>query len=193
MQPVHMPPTSSAHDSSHQIYIPVLSQGVSTAPVGYSPHSQSPFPLPRTQVTSTSLQPSAYHPIYVDPYQFQHVTQQPVQQSQPQYLTSRPPPHAPQFTGIPPGPSFSAPVAPVQQALRYPSRVEGPSFPYFIQNYPHEFIMLKMAFTNLLQDEPELYKFHIILDHLHLPSARHIALSYAHDPRPFSMALAALE
>lgn len=54
--------------------------------------------------------------------------------------------------------------------------------------------MLKMAFTNLLPaDEPELYKFHILLDHLHLPSARHITLPYAHDPRPFTKALAALE
>ncbi|KAG7501900.1 hypothetical protein JOB18_009345 [Solea senegalensis] len=41
--------------------------------------------------------------------------------------------------------------------------------------------------------ETELYKFHILLDHLRLPSGRHIALSYAHDPQPFTKALAALE
>lgn len=54
--------------------------------------------------------------------------------------------------------------------------------------------MLKMALSNLLPpEEPEMYKYHILLDHLHLNSARHIALSYAHDPRPYTMALAALE
>lgn len=51
-----------------------------------------------------------------------------------------------------------------------------------------------MALTNLLPtEEPELYKFHILLYHLQLLFARHIALSYAHDPQPFTMALAALE
>jgi len=54
--------------------------------------------------------------------------------------------------------------------------------------------MLKMAFTNLLpREEPELYNYHILLDHLRLPSARHTAHSYAHDPQPFTKALAALE
>lgn len=121
-----------------------------------------------------------------------------MQQPQQQYFVSQPAPvsYAPQLTGVPPNPSFSLPVAPVQQTMssRYPSRVEGPSFPYFIHNDPHEFVMLKMAFTNLLPvEEPELYKCHILLDHLRLPAACHIALSYAHDPQPFTMALAALE
>lgn len=105
-------------------------------------------------------------------------------------------PYAPQLSGILPNPGTSLPMAPAQQTMssRYPLRLEAPSFPYFTHDDPHEFVMLKMAFTNLLPtDEPELYKFHILLDDLHLPSARHIALSYAHDPQPFTKALAASE
>ena len=52
--------------------------------------------------------------------------------------------------------------------------------------------MLKMALTNLLPAwVTELYKCHM-LDHLKVPSARHIALAYAHDPQPFTKSLAAL-
>lgn len=36
-------------------------------------------------------------------------------------------------------------------------------------------------------------KYHILLDHLRQPIPRHIALSYAHDSHPFTLALAALE
>lgn len=54
----------------------------------------------------------------------------------------------------------------------------GPLFDDFIHNDPHEFVMPKMAFFNLLPaDEPELYNYYILLDHLRLPSAHHNALS----------------
>lgn len=54
--------------------------------------------------------------------------------------------------------------------------------------------MLKMALTNLLPPyETETYKYHILLDHLKLPSARYIALAYAHDPQPYTKSLAALD
>ncbi|XP_040920966.1 uncharacterized protein LOC121200005 [Toxotes jaculatrix] len=97
------------------------------------------------------------------------------------------PMHQHQLT-LPPAPAL------LNDRPRYSSRIEVPSFPNFTQEDPHEFAMLKMALNNLLPpDEPELYKYHILLDHLHLSSARHIALSYAHDPRPYTMALAALE
>ncbi|KAI9534574.1 hypothetical protein NQZ68_012807 [Dissostichus eleginoides] len=52
--------------------------------------------------------------------------------------------------------------------------------------------MLKMALTNLLPAwETKLYKCHM-LDHRKVPSARHIALAYAHDPQPCTKSLAAL-
>lgn len=72
--------------------------------------------------------------------------------------------------------------------------IGGSHISYFSHSDPHEFVMLKMAVTNLLlADKPKLYKYHILLDHLHLPTACHIALSYAHDQHPFTSALAALE
>lgn len=44
--------------------------------------------------------------------------------------------------------------------------------------------MLRMALTNLLpEEETEKYKYHIPLDHLHLVSARRMALAYANDPQ----------
>ncbi len=74
------------------------------------------------------------------------------------------------------------------------SRVEGPTFPYFHKEDPHEYMMLKMALTNLLPPwETEIYKYHILLDHLKLPAARHIALAYTHDQQPFTRSLAALD
>lgn len=77
----------------------------------------------------------------------------------------------------------------------YPtSRVQGPTFPFLVNDDPQEFAMLQLALTNLLSPhEPEHYKFHILLDHLKFSPARDLALAYANDPRPYSMALFALQ
>lgn len=56
MPPERMPPASSSHVSSHQIYPSVPSQGVSTAPAGYGPHSQLP-PAQGTLLPSYAIQP----------------------------------------------------------------------------------------------------------------------------------------
>lgn len=75
----------------------------------------------------------------------------------------------------------------------YPtSRVQGPSFPFLVNDDPQEFAMLQLALTNLLSPhEPEHY--YILLDHLKCSPARDLALAYANDPRPYSMALFALQ
>ncbi|XP_073719332.1 uncharacterized protein [Misgurnus anguillicaudatus] len=74
------------------------------------------------------------------------------------------------------------------------SAVERPSFPYFKTDDPQEFAMLNMALRNLLPaEETEQYKYHILLDHLKLDAARHLALAYAHDPQPYTTALKALQ
>lgn len=58
---------------------------------------------------------------------------------------------------------------------------------------PQEFAMLQLVLTNLLSPhESEHYKYHILLDHLKFPPARNLALAYANDLRPYSMALFAL-
>lgn len=52
--------------------------------------------------------------------------------------------------------------------------------------------MLNMALGSLLPpDETDQYKFHILLDHLKLDSARSLALAYSNHPLPFSTAWAA--
>ncbi|XP_034559382.1 uncharacterized protein LOC117827042 isoform X1 [Notolabrus celidotus] len=210
--PTHVPPASSSHASSYMMYPPVLSNVASTAAATYGPHSQLPSAqeahlpayamqpprLPTPQTQSAYSQPSSYHPNTAALYQPQLLPSLPSQQHQPHFSVLQPPSvsYALQPSGPPPNPDFSLPVVPVQQIPnpRFPSRIEGPSFPYFTHSDPHEFVMLKMAFSNLLPaDEPELYKYHILLDHLRLPSARYIALSYAHDRQPFTMALAAVE
>jgi len=72
--------------------------------------------------------------------------------------------------------------------------IERPSFPCFKRNDPQEFAMLNMALKNLLpSEESEQYKYHILLDHLKLDDARHLALAYAHDPQPYTTALHALQ
>lgn len=85
---------------------------------------------------------------------------------------------------------------PPQQSLRshraYP--IAAPSFPYFTHEDPRQFAMLKMALTNLLpHDESEQFKYHVLLDHLKLDTACHLALAYAHHPFPFTRAMLALQ
>lgn len=54
--------------------------------------------------------------------------------------------------------------------------------------------MLNMTLKNLLPpEENEQYKYHILLDHLKLDSARHLTLSYAHHPQPYTTSLKALQ
>ncbi|XP_049341520.1 BRD4-interacting chromatin-remodeling complex-associated protein-like [Astyanax mexicanus] len=112
---------------------------------------------------------------------------------------------------VPPLPGLQLPTAPVHSfyapqahytnspsqtpvTSHYSSRIVTPSFPDFRSDDPYEFIMLKMALDNLVPPyESEMFKYHVLLDHLLLPSARYIALSYAHDPQPYTKSVAALE
>lgn len=50
-----------------------------------------------------------------------------------------------------------------------------------------------MILTNLLPyDESEQFKYHVLLDHLKLDKAYHLALAYPHYPLPYSRAMLAL-
>ncbi|KAG7482291.1 hypothetical protein JOB18_018190 [Solea senegalensis] len=91
---------------------------------------------------------------------------------------------------LPPSRAMQPPPIPTPQA---PSASSRPSayHPIYRNSPQSEFLATGGSCT--ANQETELYKFHILLDHLRLPSARHIALSYAHDPQPFTKALAALE
>ncbi|XP_056090713.1 uncharacterized protein LOC130070364 [Rhinichthys klamathensis goyatoka] len=90
---------------------------------------------------------------------------------------------------------YSQPYYAPYPVSSYPtSRVQGPSFPFLVNDDPQEFAMLQLDLANLLSPhEPEHYKFHILLDHLKFSPARDLALAYANDPRPYGMALFALQ
>lgn len=63
--------------------------------------------------------------------------------------------------------------------------MEGPSFPN---------LLLRMALINLLPpDESEHYKYHLLLDHLKMDTAQHLALAYSSALNPYTHALQALD
>lgn len=68
-----------------------------------------------------------------------------------------------------------------------------PSIPKLTRRDPGEFARLKMALENLLPPEStELFKYQVLLDHLHLEEAKLIADAYLHSSTPFSDTMAAL-
>lgn len=81
----------------------------------------------------------------------------------------------------------------VLRPQRY-GKVEGPSFPNLTKEDETQYMMLRMALVNLLPpDESEHYKYHLLLDHLKVDAARHLALAYSNAPNPFTRALHALD
>ncbi|XP_055015378.1 uncharacterized protein LOC129410669 [Boleophthalmus pectinirostris] len=68
-----------------------------------------------------------------------------------------------------------------------------PSIPKLTCRDPGEFARLKMALENLLPpDSTELFKYQVLLDHLHLEEAKLIADAYLHSPTPFTDTMNAL-
>ena len=101
------------------------------------------------------------------------------------HYLSRPHFAASAYPGIPAQSSVPVSYTLVPPAQLRRSAYEKPLFPFFRREDPHEFAMLNMALENLLPpEEHEQYKYHILLDHLKLDSARHLALAYVHQPQP---------
>ncbi|CAN9508074.1 unnamed protein product [Ophioblennius macclurei] len=68
-----------------------------------------------------------------------------------------------------------------------------PSIPKLTRKDPGEFFRLKMALNNLLPPESsELFKYQVLLDHLHLEEAKLIADACIHSTTPFSDTMHAL-
>ncbi|CAI5660547.1 uncharacterized protein LOC106097744 [Oreochromis niloticus] len=68
-----------------------------------------------------------------------------------------------------------------------------PSIPKLTRRDPGEFARLKMALENLLPPESsELFRYQVLLDHLHLEEAKLIADAYLHSATPFSDTMNAL-
>ncbi|CAI5649659.1 unnamed protein product [Oreochromis niloticus] len=68
-----------------------------------------------------------------------------------------------------------------------------PSIPKLTRCDPGEFARLKMALENLLPPESsELFRYQVLLDHLHLEEAKLIADAYLHSATPFSDTMNAL-
>ncbi|KAL0152965.1 hypothetical protein M9458_051718 [Cirrhinus mrigala] len=105
---------------------------------------------------------------------------QPTSNVQPHHLTSAPP-----LSQLVP------PTAPLQSSYR---RVEGPSFPDLTREDESQYLMVKMALSNLLDPgESEQYKYHILLDHLKVDQAKTLALAYVYAPDPYTQAIRALD
>ncbi|CAI5690178.1 unnamed protein product [Oreochromis niloticus] len=68
-----------------------------------------------------------------------------------------------------------------------------PSIPKLTHRDPGEFARLKMALENLLPPESsELFRYQVLLDHLHLEEAKLIVDAYLHSATPFSDTMNAL-
>ncbi|KAI3358997.1 hypothetical protein L3Q82_015384, partial [Scortum barcoo] len=71
-----------------------------------------------------------------------------------------------------------------------------PTASFFESGKESDFALLRMALDNLLSSHlhlSEQYKYQVLLGHLKLPSALHLAKAYMHDPRPYTMAMQALQ
>lgn len=78
-------------------------------------------------------------------------------------------------------------------APEYTYRGPRPSIPKLTRRDPGEFARLKMALENLLPPEStELFKYQVLLDHLHLEEAKLIADAYLHSTTPFTDTMNAL-
>lgn len=68
-----------------------------------------------------------------------------------------------------------------------------PTIPNFSSRDPSEFARLKISLGNLLpHDATELFKYQVLVDHLHLEEAKLIADAYLNSPVPFSDTMDAL-
>lgn len=73
-----------------------------------------------------------------------------------------------------------------------------PQIPDLTADSEREFANLKLALDNLLEPYPvltEKYKYHVLLEHLKLPEAKHADIGQAcrHDPFPYTAAMQALQ
>lgn len=71
--------------------------------------------------------------------------------------------------------------------------IPKPMIPFFESGKESDFALLKMALDHLLNSHPHLheqYKYQVLLGHL---SALQLAKAYMHDPRPYTMAMQALQ
>ncbi|ROI24867.1 hypothetical protein DPX16_21219 [Anabarilius grahami] len=163
---------------------PPVSRALLTQPVPQS--MQLMHPSGCGQFPATSQAPALYnsmYPAYTLPSQplpgVMSYPAQPAYNVQPHHLISA----APLSQLVPPGP----------QQSNY-RRIEGPSFPDLTWEDESQYLMLKMALSNLLDPrESEQYKYHILLDHLKVDQARRLALAYVYTPDPYTQAIQALD
>ena len=84
-------------------------------------------------------------------------------------------------------------LAPPVARLQFYRWVEGPSFPDLTREDESQYMMLKMALSNLLDPgESEHYKYYILLDHLKVDQTKRLALAYVDAPDPYTQASRAL-
>lgn len=140
---------------------------------------------------SLAAQQSRRNPLYSTPQPKTTYPPLPTPTAHSQPVEPFPPPQPP------PDPSWRMP--PVQRssslvaAPEYTYRGPRPSIPKLTRRDPGEFARLKMALENLLPPEStELFKYQVLLDHLHLEEAKLIADAYLHSTTPFTDTMNAL-
>ncbi|XDV54023.1 hypothetical protein PO909_022401 [Leuciscus waleckii] len=75
-----------------------------------------------------------------------------------------------------------------------PNRVEGPTFPDFIEEDRAQYVEFKIALDNLLHPQlPEHYKYSILLKQLKVPNGHRLVLAHAESVMPYTNALQALD
>ncbi|XP_057704715.1 uncharacterized protein LOC130923208 [Corythoichthys intestinalis] len=90
------------------------------------------------------------------------------------------------------GPAYSAPETLSNTLYGVPP----PILPVFERDRESDFALLKMALDNLMGGSGHLteqYTYQVLLSHLKLPSALHLAKAYMYDPQPYTTALHALQ
>lgn len=168
-----------------------------TKPFPAPPRQQLPYPPPISHApASQPLVQYWQHTIPSDNSQFPVTGQVPVSRNPllPAYMSSSEiqpramahsaqPAYQPQNVQPHHHTSAASPshLAPPLGRLHPYSKIEGPSFPDLTREDESQYMMLKMALSNLLDPgESEQYKYHILLDHLKVDQAKRLALAYVY-------------
>lgn len=154
---------------------------------------------PQRQPVAVPSAPASQQPQYqhIAPAPVQHVPAQPAMRPQRPYQPLPLPP--PPWPG--PQPQYYYPVNPVapglmEMAIASSYGIPKPKLAVFSSGKESDFLMLKKGLDSILGPHRHLtedYKYQVLLDHLHLPTAYQVAKRYVNSPFPYTSAMQALE
>ncbi|XP_034027219.1 arginine-glutamic acid dipeptide repeats protein-like [Thalassophryne amazonica] len=205
-----LPPPLFEHPPAPQNMQPPPAQPVMQHPFP-QPAGVSPAMHPPSQVTLPAAATTAFHPARTMPAHSElpimshQASAVPTAIQGPQYFAA-----GPHFTTSSAHPyqhmnSAANPMVPIQPSLPPEHLGSGtmstslygipqPILPVFERDRERDSALLKMALDNLMGSHGHLteqYKYQVLLGHLKLPSALHLAKAYMYDTRPYTAALQA--